>query len=85
MTDRDSGTPPEPNDSDVETETQAESEMEPPAEAGERRAETARFFVAGIGASAGGLEALGELVKHVPLDRMAFIVVQHLAPTTRAP
>ena len=80
MTDRDSGTSPEPNDSDVETETQAESEMEPPAEAGERRAETARFFVAGIGASAGGLEALGELVKHVPLDRMAFIVVQHLAP-----
>ncbi len=75
MADRESETPPEPNDSDVETEAQAENAT------GERReAETERFFVVGIGASAGGLEALGELVKHVPLDRMAFIVVQHLAP-----
>lgn len=42
--------------------------------------EERRFLVAGIGASAGGLEALGELIRHVPVDRMAFIVVQHLAP-----
>ena len=48
--------------------------------ASRREAESGRFFVAGIGASAGGLEAIGELVKHVPLDHMAFIVVQHLAP-----
>jgi two-component system, chemotaxis family, CheB/CheR fusion protein len=38
------------------------------------------FFVVGIGASAGGLEALSELLKHVPADGMAFVVVQHLAP-----
>lgn len=39
-----------------------------------------RIFVVGIGASAGGLEALGEVIRHAPTDRMAFIVVQHLAP-----
>lgn len=39
-----------------------------------------RFLVVGIGASAGGLEALAELTANVPIDSMAFIVVQHLAP-----
>jgi len=39
------------------------------------------LFVVGIGASAGGLEALVELVGAVPATGMAFIVVQHLAPT----
>ncbi len=48
------------------------------AETRERDAE--KFFVVGIGASAGGLEALSELVKHAPLDKMALVVVQHLAP-----
>ncbi len=42
--------------------------------------EPGKFLVVGIGASAGGLEAMGELVAHVPIDHMAFIVVQHLAP-----
>jgi two-component system CheB/CheR fusion protein len=39
------------------------------------------FFVAGIGASAGGLEALTELLGALPATGMAFIVVQHLDPT----
>jgi two-component system, chemotaxis family, CheB/CheR fusion protein len=43
--------------------------------------ESKPFFVVGVGASAGGLEALGALVRHVTLETMAFIVVQHLAPT----
>ena len=35
----------------------------------------------GVGASAGGLEAITELLKHLPNDTgMAFVVVQHLAP-----
>lgn len=38
-----------------------------------------RLFVVGIGASAGGLEAIGELLRYVPQDA-AYIVVQHLAP-----
>ena len=39
-----------------------------------------KFLVVGVGASAGGLEALAELTKNVPIDHMAFIVIQHLAP-----
>lgn len=37
--------------------------------------------VVGIGASAGGLEALNGLFGHMPADTgMAFVVVQHLDP-----
>ncbi len=40
------------------------------------------FPIVGIGASAGGLEALEEFLRHVPLHcGMAFVVVQHLDPT----
>ncbi|MEJ2742687.1 MAG: chemotaxis protein CheB, partial [Gammaproteobacteria bacterium] len=39
------------------------------------------IYVAAIGASAGGLEALEELFSHMPLDTgVAFVVVQHLSP-----
>jgi two-component system CheB/CheR fusion protein len=41
---------------------------------------TGPLFVVGIGASAGGLEALVELLGAVPATGMAFIVVQHLDP-----
>src|SRR5579872_7060944 len=40
------------------------------------------FPVAGFGASAGGLEAFIQLLKHLPADTgMAFVLVQHLDPT----
>ncbi len=40
------------------------------------------FPIVGIGASAGGLEALEQFLKGVPPDSgMAFVVVQHLDPT----
>ncbi len=40
------------------------------------------FPVVGIGASAGGLEALKELFQELPMDTgMAFVVIQHLDPT----
>src|SRR5215471_2522162 len=42
--------------------------------------EEKRFFVVGIGASAGGLEAIGEVIQHVSTNGMSFVVVQHLAP-----
>ena len=44
--------------------------------------EEASFPIVGIGASAGGLEAVTQLLKALPADTgMAFILVQHLAPT----
>ncbi|WP_186776542.1 chemotaxis protein CheB [Rubripirellula reticaptiva] len=43
---------------------------------------TRRFPIVGIGASAGGLEALDELLDHLPPDTgMAFVVVTHQHPS----
>jgi chemotaxis response regulator CheB len=40
------------------------------------------FPIVGIGASAGGLEALEQFFRHVPpASGMAFVIVQHLDPT----
>ena len=40
------------------------------------------FSIVGIGASAGGLEAFTELLKHLPADSgLGFVLVQHLDPT----
>ena len=40
------------------------------------------FAIVGIGASAGGLEAMTQLLKHLPGDAgMALVLVQHLDPT----
>jgi len=37
------------------------------------------FLVVGVGASAGGLEALSDLLKHLPSGlKMAFVIIQHL-------
>ena len=42
----------------------------------------AAFPIVGIGASAGGLEALGQFFHHTPTDSgMAFVLVQHLDPS----
>ena len=38
-------------------------------------------FIVGIGASAGGLEALERFLKAMPNDSgMAFVIIQHLSP-----
>ena len=43
---------------------------------------TRDLLIAAIGASAGGIEAITELLSHVPADTgMAFVVVQHLDPS----
>ncbi len=42
------------------------------------------FPIVGIGASAGGLEALEQFLRHVPVGcGMAFVIIQHLDPTHR--
>ena len=44
--------------------------------------ETPSFPIVGIGASAGGLEALEQFLRHVPAGSgLAFVIVQHLDPT----
>jgi two-component system CheB/CheR fusion protein len=46
-----------------------------------RPANADSFCIVGVGASAGGLEAFSELLKHLPPDTgMAFVLVQHLDP-----
>jgi two-component system CheB/CheR fusion protein len=43
------------------------------------------FRIVGIGASAGGLEAFTELLRHLPPDAgLAYVLVQHLDPTHRS-
>jgi two-component system CheB/CheR fusion protein len=44
------------------------------------RGDVPSFFVVGIGASAGGLEAVSALLRRTTVDGAAFVVVQHLAP-----
>ncbi|MEI7841914.1 MAG: EAL domain-containing protein [Gallionellaceae bacterium] len=45
----------------------------------------ARNFIVGIGASAGGLEALSDMISNLPDDLgVPYIVVQHLSPTHRS-
>ena len=40
------------------------------------------FPIVGIGASAGGFEAFGEMLNALPVDSgMAFVLIQHLDPT----
>ena len=46
------------------------------------RRENGTFAIVGIGASAGGLEALEHFLEHVPeRSGMAFVIIQHLDPT----
>ncbi|MEO8409265.1 MAG: chemotaxis protein CheB, partial [Propionivibrio sp.] len=46
---------------------------------------SAHFCIAGIGASAGGLEAICQLFAAMPTDsNVAFVVVQHLYPTQKS-
>src|SRR5947207_2231767 len=41
----------------------------------------AEFFIVGIGASAGGIQAMQEFFKNVPADSgMAYVVILHLSP-----
>jgi two-component system, chemotaxis family, CheB/CheR fusion protein len=46
---------------------------------------TPTFPIVGVGASAGGLEAFAELIRHIPPDSgLAFVLVQHYDPTHKS-
>ena len=50
----------------------------------EESQESDRFFVVGIGASAGGVQALEEFFEHIVENvGAAFVVIQHLSPNFR--
>jgi two-component system CheB/CheR fusion protein len=51
----------------------------PPGPATDERGEP-HFPIVGVGASAGGLEALTALVKALKIDHMAVVIVQHMSP-----
>lgn len=70
-------TEPPPDGADTPVEASAE-----PTAVGEPGGDAplATFFVVGIGASAGGLEAVSALLRRTTVDGAAFVVVQHLAP-----
>jgi two-component system, chemotaxis family, CheB/CheR fusion protein len=54
----------------------------PPAQAAAERPDDEKVRAVGVGASAGGLEALTELLRELPpLTGAAYVLVQHLAPT----
>ncbi|WP_051556542.1 chemotaxis protein CheB [Alkalihalobacterium bogoriense] len=43
------------------------------------------FYIAGVGASAGGLEALEMMLDHLPAETgIAFVVIQHLSPNYKS-
>src|ERR1039457_3115511 len=61
---------------------QAVSGTTPSSAEGSPREVGGRFPIVGIGASAGGLEALEQFLRGVPAGSgMAFVVIQHLDPT----
>lgn len=61
-----------------------QTEVTPAARPEPRRPRLSAFPIVGIGASAGGLEALEGFLKNVPADcGIAFVVVQHLDPTRK--
>jgi len=61
------------------------AEKSPPGSPGKGKRSADRSFpIVGIGASAGGLEALVQFLEHMPADSgMAFAIIQHLDPTQK--
>jgi len=65
--------------------TPTESAAEASSEAGAIRTETKPFLIAGVGASAGGLEAFTQLLKNISADTgIAFVFVSHLDPNYKS-
>lgn len=75
---------PAPNKNDNMPAVLAETESSPSA-LDEVLLAQKRHYIAAIGASAGGLEALSALISHLPADLgIPFVILQHLSPTYRS-
>ena len=62
--------------------TDDDSPTQPDAEATPSPAANAEIPIVAVGASAGGLTAFRQFLSHLPTDTgMAFVLIQHLAPT----
>ncbi|MBD3316961.1 MAG: hypothetical protein GF344_14325 [Chitinivibrionales bacterium] len=56
-----------------------------PSKPGEYQADSVGYYI-GIGASAGGLEAIETFFSNMPADSgLAFIAIQHLSPDYKSP
>ncbi len=61
------------------------TEIEPGSNESPSEAQAPRFSMVGLGASAGGLEALTKLIAQLPADLgLTYVVVQHMSPTHRS-
>lgn len=63
------------------SEAEDDEASEAEGEATDERPQAKRFPIVGIGASAGGLEALEVMLRRFTLDSMAFVLALHLAPS----
>jgi two-component system, chemotaxis family, CheB/CheR fusion protein len=45
---------------------------------------SAKHFIIGIGASAGGMEAIHTIFDHTPNDGVSYVIVHTCLPTTKA-
>lgn len=74
-----------PADRQIPEQETAKNENQLPLKNDQNFRSTVEFCVVGIGASAGGLEAICELFEAMPVDsNLAFVVVQHLYPTQKS-
>ncbi|MFZ2267547.1 MAG: EAL domain-containing protein [Azonexus sp.] len=65
--------------------TPKKSKTSPSSKAKSSEAAARRRYLVGIGASAGGLEALSALISNLPIKLgLCYVVVQHLSPTYRS-
>lgn len=86
------GSDPEPDDdgpADADIDSDSDTDSADGDESGmpkrSRRGRKKKVLVVGIAASAGGLEALGQFITHLPaVSPMGYVVVQHMAPQHRS-
>lgn len=72
---------PESENSGIESPGKIDGVLDENLRGSEQKNQPSSFPIVGIGASAGGLEAFTELLKHLPTDTgMGFVLVQHLDP-----